>query len=116
RVRAVALVEDADGGLVVGVGEVEVEARELRGPEQALVRDRAAGERADVDPAEAGVAQAPLDALAGEVERALERGLALPPRPPEEDLADVRHARQRLRAQRLGVDGRRAPGQHLEWA
>ena len=104
-VRREALVEDRPGDGPLGVAEVGVEARELRGGGERLVGDRPERERGEVD------ALDELRAPARPVGAELRVGLV---RRGEHQLGDARDARPRARAQRRDVVRDVAPAERLE--
>ena len=97
------------------VGQIVVEAGHLIGQQQALVDDRARRQARDVEALRlrhAGRAHQLLDALADDVELALEGVLVVHPAPaPTNTWRISRHCAARQRSGRLGVDGHAAPAE-----
>ena len=89
-----------------GVGQILVVLRHLVGEQQSLVDDRVAGQARDVEilpPFDGGLADSLFDALADDVELALELRLVQDVAG-DEDLADGRFRAARLRADRVALD------------
>ncbi len=108
-----ARVHQGDGRGEAAVGEVEVEAPELRGGEHTLVHDGACRQRREVDGVLAVLgAQFALAALAHEEHDAVELEARLPLRD-EEGLVETRHGLAGGGAQAAGVDGHLAPAEDL---
>ena len=121
RVGRVALVEEGERGGGARIGQVGVEAAQLRGDHQALVDDGAGGERDDVGLGEGvggvalgGGADFGLGAAAGEVEQALEVGLGELLGAAHNDLFDLGQATQGGFAEHIGIAGDAAPAEHFE--
>ena len=104
-VRGEPLVEDRPRCRPRRVGEVGVEAREVRGRAERLVRHRPEGERCDVDALHA------LRPAARTVRAELGIGLRAGR---EHELGDPRHARGRRRSERGDVGRHVAPAERLE--
>ena len=104
-VRGEPLVEDRPRRRPRSVGEVGVEAREVRGRAERLVRHRPEGERRDVDALHA------LRPAARTVRAELGIGLRAGR---EHELGDPRHARGGRRAERRDVGRHVAPAERLE--
>ncbi len=105
RVGREALVEDRPRRRPGRVGEVRVEARELCGRAERLVRDGAEGERRDVDAVD------PLGAAPCPVRAQLGVGL---PAGRQHQLGDARHAGRRGRPERRDVVRDVPPAERLE--
>ena len=115
-VRAVALVIDAERGLVVGMREVGEELLERRGNQQALVDDKAVGEGGDVEALDLVGGGAVLDLVAGEEETALVVVIRHAPRAADEHLLDVGEGHERFGAEDLLVGRNLAPSKETEAA
>ena len=115
-VRAVALVVDAERGLVAGMREVGVELLERRGDQKALVDDEAVGEGGDVEVLDPVRGDALLDLVAGQEELALVVLVGHPLDAADKDLLHVGQGHQGLGAEDLPVGGDFAPSEEVEAA
>ena len=103
--------EDGEARFETGIEQVGVERAELFGEKHALVDERAAGQRADVEIGDLGVAHAALDAPADEVERALEIVVADAGLVRDHDLLDLGARGVGLLADHGRVDRHLAPAE-----
>ena len=106
RIRAETGMDDDQRAGHAGVGQILVVLRHLVGEQQSLVDDRVAGQARDVEilpPFDGGLADSLFDALADDVELALELRLVQDVAG-DEDLADGRFRAARLRADRVALD------------
>ncbi len=110
-VGRIALVEDRDPAFEALVVQVGIEDRQALGEEQALVDDRAAAQRADVEALDLGRDHALFDPAADEIEVLLELGGArvARQRPGDHDLLDLGARRLRLQPDDGNVDRHLAP-------
>ena len=86
------------------IGDIGIEVDQVLGEEHALVDDRAAGERADVELADLGFDDRVLDATADDVEVALEDFVGAAKRVADDDLLDLGTGRVGLFADHGRVD------------
>ena len=113
-VRAVALVVDADCGLVVGIRKVREELLERRRDKQSLVDDQAMRHRGDVKTLDLVGGNAFLDFIAGKEESAFKLIGRHPVHLADKDLLNVGQRREGLGAQDLLVGGNIAPAEKVE--
>ena len=116
-VRREALMDDAQRALHRGVGELPVEVRDLRREQQALVDDGPRGKGRNVEKVpvlDLGAGDLMLDALARDIQLALEVVLVPAIRAAKKNLLDIGLRGSRLASDGVAVAGRVPPAQHRE--
>ena len=115
-VRAVALVEEREGGLVERVCEIGVEVRQVRAAHERLVDEGARRQRHDREALGREALEPPFHLTASEEEAGLERLLREAAGTPDEQVQEPRAASPRLLSERLLADRRLSPGEQRQAA
>ena len=116
RVRAVALVEDAERRVVIRVGQVAVKLLQRGGNQQPFVDDDPAGKRREVEILDLVGRRAFFDLVARQEQPALVLVGAHAPRFADKHLLDARHGELRLVAEHVDVDRHLAPAKEEQAA